>query len=133
MTYNFFFFGSTCGVWKFLGQESNPNCSCSKAGSLTRCASLGSNLHLSNNQSCYKDNAESLTCCITAGILLMIVFARKGLQFKPIQQPSFNLTGSTLSLSWKYLVSMVKGNLEMFLSHLLDLERHVWQRVQTLL
>ena len=44
----FFFFGCTCGVWKFPGRRSNLSCSydlChrySNAGSLTRCAGRGS-------------------------------------------------------------------------------------------
>ena len=40
----FFFFGSTCSIWKFPGQGSNLSCrcglrhSCSNTGSLTHCA-----------------------------------------------------------------------------------------------
>ena len=44
----FFFFGSTCGMWKFLGQ--------------------GANLHHSKHPSLCSDNARSLTHCITRGL-----------------------------------------------------------------
>ena len=33
----FFSCGCTRGMWKFLGQELNPSCSCSNAESLTHC------------------------------------------------------------------------------------------------
>ena len=42
----FLFFSHTCGIWKFPGQGSNPSqscdlcCSCSKARSLTHCATV---------------------------------------------------------------------------------------------
>ena len=37
----FFFFGCTPGIWKFLGQGSNPNHSCGSARSLTHSATAG--------------------------------------------------------------------------------------------
>ena len=49
----FFFFGCTHGIWKFLGQESNPSCgcylcqSCSNTGSLTHCTTVGTPAHCS--------------------------------------------------------------------------------------
>ena len=66
-------FVHTHGLWKFSGQRLNPGhcCElrhrCTNARLWTHCTGLGSNLHLSNDPSCCRDNAGSLTHCTTAG------------------------------------------------------------------
>ena len=56
--YHFSFFGCTCGIWKFLGQELNPGNSCSSAGSLTHCTTENFQYHFFLNQSSANGNLD---------------------------------------------------------------------------
>ena len=75
----FFFFGCTQGIWNFQGQGLNLSCSwdlcCSCSNTpWPNALDQGSNLCLSSDQSCGRDNAGSLTHCTTVGTLLLGTF-----------------------------------------------------------